>query len=682
MYRVDFFHDFETRSHVNLKAAGTINYATHWSTEATRLSYCFGRTGAVKLWRPLLEPVPAEILEVALHPERYNFIAQNIFFDYLIWICVLSRMIPGLVRPAIENLNDNMALSCYFHTGASLEVQAKFMNLPMGKDPEGRKAMMKSCRPNAKGIFPVLTPHEEAAFDRYALGDTRIMREVYYMLPPLPEPERFAWEWTFRRNLEGIRLDMPLIIELAGIVGAALPQLEAEFESIVGAKVNSHVKVREWFVQFWPWIKDMQQDTVRDMLKEVEGKPAHAVRALQIKDLAGSTAISKLSTAMSNAYMGKIFQVLFYCGAQATKRWSGMGIQMQNFPRVDSTRPDRVDFDMNVEHLADTVRALRPGLKDPIGFCKNLLRRIFLPSAGLTFYCGDFSKIEPTTLFWLLDMGPIPKKWYEELAAEVYNKPIEQIDKEGEERQIGKMGQLLSGYGGGWESFQENVFIATGIWLDDDMAKTVVDAYRRKYPQIVKFWADLESAFRLAIKGQSSMLCNGKVHFFPLSVLFPNFKGVAIRLPSGSHLFYHNAEEFFKEWYETTHKRRRDRIKISKDQYMMLSPTDKAKFVYKSQIVIRYMSDAGGGQIEWKYVYSGLFCENVVSSTARDILLPFVWNAEKAGFDVLGLVHDEGWAQSYPGREAEFKALMCIRPSWCRDMDIQAETKCGVRYLK
>lgn len=678
--KIDFIHDFETRSHANLKTVGTINYATHWTTEMTRLTWCFGRTGPVKIWRPLIEPVPAEIMDVALHPERYNFIAQNIFFDYLIWICVLSRKIPNLVRPPISNIHDNMALSCYFRTGASLEAQSKFMNMPMGKDPKGRAIMLKSCKPNSKGQYPVLTAEEDMYFDRYAMGDTRILRDAWYMLPPLPEPERFAWEWTFRRNLEGIRLDMPLIVELNEIVQAALPSMEAEFQQITGCLLKSP-KCKDWFIQFWPWIKDMQKDTVRDMLTQTAGKPAHAVRALELKDLAGSAAVAKLETAMSQAYMGKIFQVLFYCGAQ-TKRWSGQGLQIQNFARVDGKRPDKLPEDLNVEDLAAVVRQYRPHLKDPIGFVKNLLRRIFLPAAGKEFYCGDWSKIEPTTLFWLLDMGPIPKKWYEELAAEVYNKRIEEISKDGEERQIGKMGQLLSGYQGGWESFQENVFKQTGIQLSDEMANTVVDAYRRKYPTIVQFWDDLQNAFRLAVHGQTSKLCNGKVYVMPLQTLYPNFKGVAIRLPSGSHLFYHNAEEYFKEWYETNHKKRSERIKITKEQYDQLPPIYKQNFHYKSQLVLRYWSDEGGGTVAWKYVYGGLLTENVVSGTARDILLPFIWNAEQAGFDVLGLVHDEGWAQAEPGREEEYKRLMCIRPSWCQDMDIGAETNSGVRYLK
>lgn len=668
MMKIDFHFDFETQSFIDLPQYGTVNYATHPSTRPTRLSYCFGRTGAVKLWRPLTEPVPADLLDVAINPHKYNFNAWNIFFDYMIWINVLPRFIPGLVRPPLSNIHDSMALSCHFRTGASLESCAKFLNLPMSKDQEGRRVMLKSCKPSSKtGQFIVLTPQEEIALDRYATGDTVILREAYYHLPPLPEPERYAWEWTFTRNLEGIKLDVDLINELAEIVNAAMPSLEKEFESIVGAKINSHVKVKDWFKQYWPWIEDMRADTVRDMILDSRPVPQFARRALEIKDLAGSTAISKLPCAQRLMYYGRIYDVLKYHFAQ-TKRWSGNGLQIQNMPRVVGKRPDKLDFEMDVKNLAATIRALRPGLKDPVGFAKNLLRRMFIADDGLEFISGDWSKIEPTVLFWLTGLGAIPKKWYEEMAAEIYNKPPEQISKESDERQVGKTAALSCGYGAGWKSFIDKTYQDTGIILTEDESKKVINAYRRKYPQVVAMWEELEAGFRLAIHGQTSSVCGGKVYIMPLASVFPRFKGVAIRLPSGSFLFYHGASESVEDFVEEV-------VEIRNGQTIKYKTT-------KTKRVLKYLSDFGEGKVGHKYVYGGLLCENVTSATARDIIVPAVWQLENAGYSVLALVHDEIQGQAKPGLEEEFKRLMCINPSWCRDMDIQAETKAGVRYLK
>jgi hypothetical protein len=71
----------------------------------------------------------------------------------------------------------------------------------------------------------------------------------------------------------------------------------------------------------------------------------------------------------------------------------------------------------------------------------------------------------------------------------------------------------------------------------------------------------------------------------------------------------------------------------------------------------------------------------VVSATARDVIVPATWQLENAGFKILGLIHDEIWGSSHPGRDEEFKRLMCINPSWC-DMSINSDLKVGVRYLK
>lgn len=668
-HRIDFHYDLESRSHLDLSVVGPVNYWAHWSSEVTRITWKFSRTGPVKIWRPLPpfnEPCPPELIEVAKHPERYNFIAWNILFDYLGWICWMLPKIPGSRRPELKCLNDAMALSCHFRTGASLDSAAKMFNLPVNKDPVGRAIMLKQCKPNSRtGQYPVLTAEEEAHFDRYSIIDTRILADVWYMLPPLPEPERYAWEWTFRRNLEGIRIDEALVAELNAIVDAAMPPLEAEFMSIVGCKINSHANVIAWFKQFYPHIVSMDATNIRDLLLDLRPVPPYVRRALEIKDLAGSSSIAKLKTANRLAYFGRIYELLAYHHA-GTKRWAGRGIQIQNFPRVNKKRPDSLKFEMNVHDMAATVRSLRPGLKDPVGFVKNLLRRIWLPDPGEQFYCGDFSKVEPSVLFWLCDMGAIPKLWYEEMAAEIFNKRVEDIE-DGHERTVAKIANLSCQYGTGGDGYRKALYKDTGIVLSEEEGDRVVKAYRRKNIRVTQFWSELESAFRLAIFGQVSSLCRGRVHFIPLHLVVPGYKGVAVRLPSGSYLYYHQAEEVMETFNE--------------EAVIIQNGVPVKTIVRKTKKVLRYKADMGGGKIGWKYVYGGKLCENVVSATARDVIVPATWQLENAGFKILGLIHDEIWGSSHPGRDEEFKRLMCINPGWC-DMAISSDLKVGVRYLK
>jgi len=664
MYLIDFIFDFETRSRADLKKVGSVKYATDPSTEATLLTWCFGRTGTIKAWRKG-QPIPAELIDVGLHPEKYRFVAQNVAFDYLIWTCVLNKLIPNLKRPDIKNIDDLMAIACHYRVGASLESIAAMLNFPYSKDKEGRRLMLKSCKPNAKGVFYELTEEEYVHFERYGIMDTRILRDAYYIIPSLPEPERYAWEWTFRRNLRGLAVDMDLVKELNSIIEEAKPKLIDEFNYLVGYKttMNSPVKCKEFFQQYYPNIQDMQADTVRDMLAATHFVPREVKRALEIKDLAGSTSISKLTCAIEQEFMGRVYGILAYHFAQ-TKRWAGRGIQIQNFPRVDDKKDDKLDFDLNIRDLAGYVRSVRPKLKDPVGFVKNLLRRMWVASEGKLFYCGDFSKVEPCVLFWLTGIGDIPKKWYEEMAAEIYSKDISEISKDSEERQVGKTANLSCGYGAGWKSFKEKTYKDTGIMLTDEMAKQVVNAYRRKYKVVVQLWADLQDSFRKAIYGESSSVCNGKVHIMPMQ---SPWKGVQIRLPSGSYLYYHKATCTQEE--------------VEEDVVEMREGIPFTYKVKRIKTVLKYLADQGSGRISYDYVYGGLLTENICSAIGRDLMVPAMWRLEQSGFDVLGCIHDELWGEAEAGRDEEFTKLMCVNPSWC-DMKIEADLKVGVRYLK
>jgi DNA polymerase len=233
------------------------------------------------------------------------------------------------------------------------------------------------------------------------------------------------------------------------------------------------------------------------------------------------------------------------------------------------------------------------------------------------------------------------------MAAEIYNKPVSEIAKDSEERTVGKSANLGCGYGMGPDKFKADTAKKTGIILSDEMARQVVFTYRRKNKAIVDFWKETEWAFRRAVLGEPSILCNGKVHFMPMQ---RPHKGVQIRLPSGSHLYYHHAQ-------------------IDAEQ------TDKG-----IREILTYATDEGGILGRSK-LYGGLLTEHIVSATARDILVPAMYRLENAGFDVLNVVHDEIWAQAQDGRDQEFKRIMCINPSWC-NMKIDADLKCGVRYLK
>lgn len=634
---IDFFFDFETRSRADLKKVGTVNYATDPSTEATLITWAFGKDGEVKYWRPGM-PMHSDLIAVATQPERFHFIAHNILFDYMIWTVPFARLIPGLKRPSITNITCNMALTNYNRIGSALDSAAAMLRLPYSKDKEGRRLMLKQCKPlsvgKQKGEFYTLTDEEMVHFVRYGIIDTKLLRDVYYKCTPFPASERWGFEWTFIRNLRGVRIDMDLLAVLEEILAIEIPRLRQEFEAITGFGVNQTKKCTEFFGHFYG-IENMQAATVNEVLERDHHPDPRVLRALQIKKEVGSTSLAKVPVARRHNYQGRIYDIWNFALAH-TRRWAGKGIQPQNFPRTDEIPLLK---NLNVIDLAYEVRKIKALSVDGCKLVKDLLRRLWLPDEGKFFYCGDFSKIEPTVMFWMLDMGPLSPIWYEEMAAEIYGVTPQDIKKGSEKRNVGKAAALGSGFGQGAKGFQTQQK-KVGLKLDIELCNQAVQAYRRKHWQVPDFWKMLEAAFRSALQGQRASLCRGKLVFEPME---KPLRGVKIRLPSGSYLFYPGAKQ--------------------KD----------GKLCY--EVFER-------GAIHNESTYGGKLCENVVSGTARDIMLSSKFKLEEAGFKNLGTVHDEVWSQHDQGLDELYETTMCMLPSWCSDMSVTVEMENGVRYLK
>lgn len=591
IFKKDFFFDFETRSRKDLTKVGGVNYALDDSTQATAISYCIGN-GPIRGWdRWSNSPIPYELDDVKKNPHHYNFIAWNIEFDYLIWSFCFWKNDKDFVRPKVADMTDAMGISNYFRLGSTLEANASMLNLPLRKDKKGRAVMMKLAKPNARGEFVDPTPEELHHFKNYYMGDTNILRMSYNIMPKLPAKERRVWEWTINRNLQGVKVDTDLLKAFEIVMGENIPPLAERFKEIVGCSHNSPF-MKDWFKQFYPWIVDFKKETVEELLMDSTPVPEYVREALDIKYLLAGVALSKVSVGNLVQRNGRLYQLFDFAKAQ-NKRFAGRGIQPQNFPRFDKKRRDKIEFDLESQNLAGQFLREYPNMIDPLGCIKNLLRRIWKADDTFKFIAGDFSKIEPTVLFWLLDMGPIPGKWYEEMASEIYKISMDQIGKDSDERQVGKSAQLSCGYGSGGKAFRVKTFQDTGILLSPKLADETVKAYRRKYPLVVKFWDDLEEAFFLASNvSKRTELCRGRVIVMPMPA---PWKGVMIELPDGSKLYYHNTQV-------------REMIFKKKVTEIDENGVKSIKDVVEKKYSMSYIEPLSTGALKPKSVYGGLLC--------------------------------------------------------------------------
>lgn len=82
--------------------------------------------------------------------------------------------------------------------------------------------------------------------------------------------------------------------------------------------------------------------------------------------------------------------------------------------------------------------------------------------------------------------------------------------------------------------------------------------------------------------------------------------------------------------------------------------------------------------------YGGKLAENVTQAVARDILVSGLLNLARAGYEIVGHVHDEILVQSthLPEDVEMVSRLMTKNPSWADGLPLAAEGFLTQRYRK
>ena len=281
---------------------------------------------------------------------------------------------------------------------------------------------------------------------------------------------------------------------------------------------------------------------------------------------------------------------------------------------------------MNQQNLS------RPAKNDNIS-----LRHSLLPPPGHKLVVCDLSQIENRVLAWCagdqkaLDRFRNGIDPYKAFASSNYGIAVEDVTPA--QRQIAKAAVLGLGYGMGAPKFQLFAKMQFGIELTDEEARTTVSRFRTINHEISGFWALCQELL-------ISMANDPEFSFTKRGI---DFRYKAVVKPNGTILNY-----------EGLHYR------IDKDD------PKKNGFVY------------GSNEDSWKYIYGGLFTENIVQSLSRDIIADMAIRIKhKYGLMPAHTVHDE-LIYVCPEDEAEgayelIQAEMCIPPEWCSDIPLGAE---------
>jgi DNA polymerase len=452
--------DFETRSACDIGRAGAWMYSRHYSTVILCVAigvdghpvsvYTFSElyNGSNKSYDPVSQLIrnnPQAICE-----------AHNSKFEYAMW---QNKMVPlGFPEIPLERWECTAARARVMNLPAALENAGAALDLDIKKDSEGYRVMMWLCRPQklpktGRQYWQDLGDgtgydNDPAKFQKlfsYCANDVEVERLLDSRLKPMSEFEHAVWLEDQRMNLRGIRVDLDLVDAALDISTRLTDAAVIEISQLTGGTVTSFTqreRLHDWLIAQGVVSDRLRADDVEEMLSRTD-IPANARRVLEIRRSMARSSVAKYSLIRETADTDeRVRDYLLYGGAH-TLRWSGQGIQVQNFPR--GTEDD-------MEGLVAAVKTrnipyLTAMFGDPNHALSNALRGVFIPSEGKELIWADYAAIEARVLMWLagcetgLQMFRDGVDIYVEMAKRIFKNPnLTKADKF--ERQMGKKATL------------------------------------------------------------------------------------------------------------------------------------------------------------------------------------------------------------------------------------------------
>lgn len=689
--------DLEAYSECGLFSAGTHAYAEHPSTEITVVQW------AIDDGEPLVldctlpnQPIGLATLEDLLRDPSTIVIAHNSHFDR-----ALLRHVWGIGVP-VERWRDTMVKALAHGLPGALGKIGAVLGLAEdeAKDKRGRELINLFCKPRPKNhklrrATRETHPKEWAEFLEYSRQDVVAMRAIDKRLPNWNyrdgHPELALWHLDQRINDRGLAIDLDLARAAIGAVAEEQQRLKAETAAATDGAVRSPSQRDELLsyilLEHGVRLPDMRADTLRRRAEDPN--LPDAVKLLINLRLEATKASTAKYKAAINATSGdgRLRNALQFCGAARTGRWAGRLMQLQNLPRpsrgfgeeeqalgIASIKAGAASmlYDNVMQLAADCIRGLivaPPGRKLCIADLSNIEGRV------LAFLAGEEWKLQAFREFDAGRGADIYKLAY----ARSFGVDASKVDKD--QRQIGKVQELMLGYEGGVGAYLTGAAtygfdiadLAASVQAATDGAtwretlksfdwfkakgltyglpvehwaacRVLVDAWREAHPHTRALWSALKDAYIRAVAHRGETVAVGK----HLKVRADG-AWLRIRLPSGRYLCY-------------------------------LSPEVDADGGCSYMGVDHYTR-------QWKRIrtHGGKLAENVTQAVARDVLFASMPSIEAEGYEIVLSVHDELLTET-PDTEAynheRLAALMSAVPDWAPGLPLAAAGFETTRYRK
>lgn len=670
--------DFESRSRADLPNVGQHIYARHPSTEAMCLGWkIIGEKEAHVLTMPqlYLDDNTADFKYAVKHAEYV--VAHNAAFEQAMWKhCLLPTTKIGANLPDLppEKWLCTLSFGSILALPRGLEKLCEALKLDVKKDMEGRKLLLQMCKPRrpiqnigkwlewVEGDDALKRLYEYCKTDLYAEEGVYLKTAPY---KPFTRFERDLWVLDQKINQRGFAIDEALVRRCLALI----KQEETELTKELQLKTFGWVKTTKQVKNFMAFLKDqgfsipnLQKKTVDDTLLEIEGqgliKDQNVVDVLKIRQSLGKSSTSKYEAFIKRMdhIDGRVRDNLLFHGA-STGRWSGSGVQCQNFPRGTM----KITKTTLEEIFSEELPMLRMLYRRPMDVFSSALRSMIVASEGCELFCADFASIEARVLLWVAgDKAGIQEyerglDTYVTMAGTVFQIDWKIIEAEykaegySDKRQLGKKVILACGYQMGVKKFIQSCK-DDGLYVAESTAVRAHSAFKEKYPLVPKVWSNYEKAAIYAVMNKGKKVTINKVTWYTdRDFLFA-------QLPSGRRLAYHKPE-----------------IRNEETPWGELRPK-----------LYVYTVDSKTKQWVQRAVYGGLLTENIVQAISRDCMAEAMVRCEENEYKCLITVHDENLTEREKGKGSlqEFDRLMSVRPTWGKDIPLKVSSWTGDRYRK
>ncbi|WP_316397312.1 hypothetical protein [Bradyrhizobium sp. 33ap4] len=744
--------DFETRSDVDIRQVGGYLYFASPHTKALLASYKING-GPRRRWR-YTEPCPADIRE---HIEKGGEIrAHNASFERGILQKVLAVR-QGWPTPRNEQFRCTAATAAAMALPRDLAGLGDALGLKVKKDKAGDALIRffsmprKPRKDEPPGLYfnePEDFPEKFDAFHDYCDSDMESEAEADTRMVPLSDRDQALYQLDQRINDRGIRIDVQSARAALRMAERAKVLLDKQMAKVTASEAypkgyvtacSQVTKLVEWINGQGVPIPSAAKAEIEELL-EADDLPSHVRKALELRQEAAKTSVSKLSAFLKRADpVDDRLRDAFLFRAAGTGRYSSVGAQLHNLPRprkiYGDTHPD-------LKILFENIRLGDPEwlkfsygdeLGKPLHLISDSLRSFIWAAPGHELCVADYSGIEGAVAAWFADeqwkvdamfdliRDPSLPDLYRRAAAGIFNTDVDLLGKKDPRRQVGKVSELSLQYQGGVGAFRsmarnyslkiEPVYdpvwavaseerraaaekryesclkrgeaptkqLSRKAWLAAELVKV---GWRATHPAICNAWKLLEQGIRDAIENPGRQVTVLKcTYLVKMGFLW-------CRLPSGRCLAYGKPQLKQQSWVKRKDPATGewgDAEILPTDQAERLERAGLAKIEGKAKPAATALGvDSVTRKLVRFALYGGLAFENIVQAIALDILDNGLTLAEENGYPPIGHVHDEIITEKLRGTSdlKFFEQLICRLPPEYKGLPLTASGFVAKRYKK